>query len=109
MERVSELLRCRGAKMGFEDEVGVSGGQSQKGIQGKAMAGAKALRHSRAGVCGAPTCSGVSLPRQGWGVTSIAEEAGESGQDQVTNGFLPYARNVGFFLLLLQSRRVIGR
>ena len=67
VERVSELLRCHGAKMGFEDEVGVSGGQSQKGIQGKAMAGAKALRQSRAGVCGVPTCSGVSLPRSRMG------------------------------------------
>lgn len=70
MERVSELLRCRGAKTGFEDEVGVSGGQSQKGIQGKAMASAKTLRHSRAGVCGAPTCSGVSLPRSRMGGNS---------------------------------------
>lgn len=64
-------------KMDFEDEVGVSGGQSQKWFQRKPKACAKALRHGRARVCGACMCSDVSLPVKG--ATSVAEEAGKVG------------------------------
>lgn len=50
-------------KMDFKDEVGVSGGQSQKGVQGKPEKCAKARRHGRAGVCGVRMRSGASLPK----------------------------------------------